>query len=91
MVLGQVERFLSVGLIQLPETVGPELRFSTLMLVPLVEHGMQDFLCLDIAQQVLNPQLICGFLIRFVIIFRDWHEDDLFEGVVQMFLIIMEW
>lgn len=60
------------------------------MLIALIEDRMQDLLTLDIAQQVFNPQLLSYFLIKVLIIFRQGHQDDLLEGVAQMFLIIME-
>lgn len=61
------------------------------MLIFIIKNIMQNFLCLHLAQHVFSPKHICNFFIDLIIFCEFWHNYKLLQGIIKMFLIVMEW
>jgi hypothetical protein len=85
-----VECLNTVGLMDLPKAVGAKLHVVDGMLVIFIENVVQDALSFDVLLQVLAPDLPGSFLVLFAAGVELWHDDEFLEGVVQMFLVVME-
>jgi hypothetical protein len=60
------------------------------VLIALVEDGVQDLLGLDLAEQVLGPEpmgdSVGGLLELFVL----WQRHHLLQGVIEVLLVVVE-
>jgi hypothetical protein len=88
--LGPVEGKCSVGLQDFPEAVGAQFGVFDDVLVVFVEDVVQDALRLDLQPQVLLPDLACRPLVGLVGLIEFGYDDQLFQGIVEMFLVVVE-
>lgn len=73
-----------------PQAIGLELWIINGMFVLLIEDKMEYPFGLDLPARVGSPYLIGSHLKNFIIGFDLGHDDEFFERIIEMFLVIME-
>ena len=73
-----------------PESISLELGIVDLILVILVENEVKDAFGLNLGPLVGSPNLEGSYLVDVFIGLKLRHNDQLFEGNIEMFLIVVE-
>ena len=79
-----------VTLIGLQKTIHFELDFADLVLIALIEDRVQKFLGFSLGAEVSGPNIPCSHFEGFFILLGRWNYHQFFEGVVEVFLVVVE-
>lgn len=77
-------------LIEIKESVGPKFLLVDGMLVALVKDVVQNSFCFDVQAKVNAPYPMSCLLVGLVAVGEVRHDDELLQGIVQMFLVVVE-
>lgn len=76
--------------INLPKAIVTEFCLIGVVFVALIEHGMEDLLCLNFALHILAPKPMCGLLGKLIVMLQIRQKDHFFQSVIKVFLIVMK-
>lgn len=89
-IFGATEVLLPVLLIEIEEAVGPKFLLVDGMLVALVKDVVENSFSFDVEAEVNAPYLMGCLLVGLIAVGEVRHDDELLEGIVEVFLVIVE-
>lgn len=89
-IFGATEVLLPVLLIEIEEAVGPKFLLVDGMLIALVKDVVENSFSFDVEAEVNAPYLMGCLLVGLIAVGEVRHDDELLEGIVEVFLVIVE-
>lgn len=89
-IFGATEVLLPVLLIEIEEAVGPQFLLVDGMLIALVKDVVENSFSFDVEAEVNAPYLMGCLLVGLIAVGEVRHDDELLEGIVEVFLVIVE-
>lgn len=89
-IFGTIEILLSVLLIEVIESIGPKLLLVDGVLVALIKDVVENSFSFDVQGEVNAPYHMGCLLVGLIAVGEVRHDDELLEGIVEVFLVIVE-